>query len=96
MDIDMERAIDMVKVEFFTAEPPCAGCVDLLKIADGVAKKYGKKAQVIKHIGPCEEFAKYGLTLVPAVVFEEGRIMLVGLCPDMETLAASFKELGVD
>jgi hypothetical protein len=86
----------MVKVEFFTAEPPCAGCVDLLKTADEIAKKYGKKAQVIKHTGPCEEFTKYGLTMVPAVVFEEGRIMLMGVCPDMETLAASFRELGVE
>lgn len=86
----------MVKVEFFTAEPPCAGCVDLLKMADEVAKVYGGKVEVIKHIGPSEEFERYGLTLVPAVVFEEGRIMLVGLCPDMETIAASLRELGVE
>jgi len=86
----------MIKVEFFVAEPPCAGCVDLLKTADAIAKKYGKKANVIKHMGPCEEFQKYGLTMVPAVVFEEGRIMLMGVCPDMETLAASFMELGVE
>ncbi|MCQ5376896.1 MAG: thioredoxin family protein [Candidatus Methanomethylicia archaeon] len=85
----------MVKVEFFTAEPPCAGCVDLLKIADEVAKKYGKKAEVVKHIGMCDEFQKYGITMVPAVVFEEGRIMLMGVCPDMETLDAAFRELGV-
>jgi len=86
----------MVKVEFFTAEPPCAGCIELLKTADDVAEKYGARIQVIKHIGPCEEFNKYGLTVVPAVVFEEGRIMLMGVCPDMDTIIASFKELGVD
>jgi len=86
----------MVKVEFFTAEPPCAGCVDLLKIADIIAKKYGKKVNVVKHIGPCEEFTHYNLTMVPAVVFEEGRIMIMGVCPDMETLTASLRELGVE
>jgi hypothetical protein len=86
----------MVKVEFFTAEPPCAGCVDLLKIADIIAKKYGKKVNVVKHIGLCEEFKRYNLTMVPAVVFEEGRIMIMGVCPDMETLTASLRELGVE
>jgi len=85
----------VIKVEFFTAEPPCAGCVDLLTLADEVAKTYGKKAQVIRHTGVCPEFEKYGLTMVPAVVFEEGRILLMGVCPDMETLTACFMELGV-
>ncbi|GEM_PF-344783 len=84
----------MAKVEFFTAEPPCAGCVELLRTAGDVAEKYGERIQVIKLMGPCEEFNKYGLTLVPAVVFEEGRIMLMGACPDMDTIIASLKELG--
>jgi len=86
----------MVKVEFFAAEPPCAGCVDLMKTADEIVKKYGKKVEVIKHMGPCEEFERYGLTMVPAVAFEGGRIMIMGVCPDMETLAAAFMELGVE
>jgi thiol-disulfide isomerase/thioredoxin len=85
----------MVKVEFFTAEPPCAGCVELLRLADELAEKYGDRLEVIKHVGPCKEFDEYGLTVVPAVVFEGGRIMLMGVCPDMETLTASLKELGV-
>jgi hypothetical protein len=86
----------MIKVEFFVAEPPCAGCVDLLQTADEIATKYNKKAKVVKHLGPCQEFEKYGLTMVPAVVFEEGRIMLMGVCPDMDTLTACFLELGVE
>ena len=85
----------VVKVEVFTAEPPCAGCVKLLEMADEIAKSYGEKVNVIKHIGPCEEFDKYKLTLVPAVVVEEGKIMLMGVCPDMDTFAASLKEVGV-
>jgi hypothetical protein len=85
----------VVKVEVFTAEPPCAGCVKLLEMADEIAKTYGKKVNVIKHIGPSEEFNKYKLTLVPAVVIEEGKIMLMGVCPDKETFIAALKEVGV-
>jgi len=50
---------------------------------------------VIKHIGPSEAFDKYQLTLVPAVVIEEGKIMLMGVCPDMDTFAAALKEMGI-
>jgi hypothetical protein len=85
----------VVKVEVFTAEPPCAGCAKLLEMADEIAKRYGEKVNVIKHVGPCEEFNKYKLTLVPAVVVEEGKIMLMGVCPDMDTFIAALKEVGV-
>ena len=85
----------VAKVEVFTAEPPCAGCVKLLEMADEIAKIYGEKVDVIKHIGPSEEFDKYKLTLVPAVVIEEGKIMLMGVCPDMDTFVAALKEVGV-
>ena len=85
----------VVKVEVFTAEPPCAGCVKLLEMADGIAKTYGEKVNVIKHIGSSEEFDKYKLTLVPAVVIEEGKIMLMGVCPDTGTFVVALKEVGV-
>ncbi len=84
-----------VRMEVFTAEPPCAGCVKLLETADEFAQEYKGKVQVIKHIGPCKEFETYKLTLVPAVVFNEGKIKLVGVCPDKETIVASLKEMGV-
>ncbi|MDI9644640.1 MAG: thioredoxin family protein [Candidatus Verstraetearchaeota archaeon] len=85
-----------MRVEFFTAEPPCAGCVELLRLADALSERYKDRVEVVRHIGPCKEYEEYGLTVVPAVVFEGGRIMLMGVCPDMETLIASLKELGVD
>jgi hypothetical protein len=85
----------VVKVEVFTAEPPCAGCSKLLEIADLLKKKYGERVEVTKHIGPCEEFSKYHLTVVPAVVFNEGRIKIMGVCPSMQTIEASLKEMGV-
>jgi len=85
----------VVKVEVFTAEPPCAGCSKLLEIADRLKEKYGERVEVTKHIGPCEEFNKYLLTVVPAVVFNEGRIKIMGVCPSMQTIEASLKEMGV-
>jgi len=84
-----------VKVEFFTAESPCHGCMELLRLADEIAKECKGKVEVIKHIGPCKEFEKYGLTLVPAVVFEEGKMIISSVCPDKETLILSLRELGV-
>jgi len=85
----------VVKVEVFTAEPPCAGCSKLLAIADLLKEKYGERVDVIKHIGPCEEFSKYNLTVVPAIVFNEGRIKIMGVCPSMQTIEASLKEMGI-
>lgn len=82
-------------MEVFTAEPPCAGCVKLLQMADEFAQQYKGKVQVIKHIGPSKEFDAYRLTLVPAVVFNEGEIKIVGVCPDRETIIASLKEMGM-
>ncbi|MEM3577344.1 MAG: thioredoxin family protein [Candidatus Bathyarchaeia archaeon] len=85
----------VVKVEVFTAEPPCAGCLKLLEYADLIKAKYGEKVDVIKHIGPCEGFGKYVLTVVPAVVFNEGKIKIMGVCPSMQTIEAALKEMGV-
>jgi len=85
----------VVKLEVFTAEPPCAGCVKLLESADWVKGKFGEKVDVIKHVGPSEEFNKYELTLVPAVVVGEGKVMLMGVCPDEETLIAAMNECGL-
>ena len=85
----------VVKVEVFTAEPPCAGCSKLLEIADLLKEKYSERVEVIKHIGPCEEFNKYHLAVVPALVFNEGRVKIMGVCPSMQTIEASLKEMGV-
>jgi len=32
----------VAKVEVFTAEPPCAGCVELLETSDFLESKYGE------------------------------------------------------
>lgn len=84
----------MAKLEVFTAEPPCPGCLKLLEMADKIKKEYGNKVDVVKHIGPCEEFKKYGLTVVPATVID-GRIKLMGVCPSEKTLKTALWEAGV-
>lgn len=83
-----------VRLETFTAEPPCAGCVRLLELADEI-EKYKEEVEVIKHIGPCKEFEKYELTVVPAVVLNEGKIKIIGVGPSLKSLEASLKEMGV-
>ena len=85
----------VVKVEVFTAEPPCAGCVKLLEVSDMIKERYGDGVDVIKHTGPCEEFGKYGLTVVPAMVFNEGKIKIMGVCPSMKTIEAALGEMGL-
>lgn len=84
-----------VKVEVFTAEPPCAGCLKLLEIADILKEEYGDRVEVIKHVGACEEFNRYCLTVVPAIVFNEGKIKIMGVCPSMDTIKNALLELGV-
>lgn len=84
----------MVKLEIFTAEPPCPGCVTLLKLADEIQKEY-PNVEVIKHVGPSEAHKKYKLTVVPAVVAEEGMIKIMGVCPSKKTMNSILKELGV-
>jgi hypothetical protein len=83
----------VVKVETFTAELPCAGCLKLLEYADLIKAKYGDGVEVVKHIGPCEEFNKYGLTVVPAIVLNKGKIKIMGVCPSLQTIKAALKEM---
>jgi thiol-disulfide isomerase/thioredoxin len=41
--------MEKVKLETFTAEPPCPGCSKLLGLAEEIEKEYGEKLEVIKH-----------------------------------------------
>jgi len=47
-----------VKMEVFSGDPPCPGCVAILALADEFAKKYKGKLEVIKLIGE-EATAKF-------------------------------------
>jgi hypothetical protein len=86
--------VDRVKMETFTAEPPCPGCSQLLELADRIKEEYGERVELVKHIGPCEEFEHYRLTVVPAVVIEE-RIKIMGVCPSEKTIKAALWEAGL-
>jgi len=84
----------MIKVEFFTAKPPCPGCIALLGLADRMEEEF-PEVEVVRHIGPCEEFKNYGITYVPAVIIEGGSIAFMGLCPNHGTLTTALAEMGV-
>jgi hypothetical protein len=63
-------------------------------LADRIKEEYGERVELVKHIGPCEEFEKYRLTVVPAVVIEE-RIKIMGVCPSEKTIKAALWEAGL-
>lgn len=83
----------MVKLETFTAKPPCPGCSELLKLADEIDQEYGEKVDVVKREGPCDELEKYGITVVPAAVVD-GKIKMMGVCPSKESLETALWEAG--
>ena len=85
-----------VKMEVFSGDPPCPGCVAILALADEFAKKYKGKLEVIKLIGEeaIAKFEEYKLGCVPAVVID-GKIRIEGICPSQSTLANALREGGL-
>ena len=85
-----------VKMEVFSGDPPCPGCVAILALADEFAKKYKGKLEVIKLIGEeaMAKFDEYKLGCVPAVVINE-KIRIEGICPSRTTLANALREGGL-
>jgi len=85
-----------VKMEVFSGDPPCSGCVDLLALADEYAAKYQDRLQVVKLIGKeaMAQFTKYQLVCTPAVVIN-GKIKIEGICPSRETLSNALVEGGL-
>ena len=86
----------MVRMEVFSGDPPCPGCVAILALADEFAKKYKGKIEVIKLIGQeaTAKFEEYKLSCVPAVVINE-KIRIEGICPSRTTLANALREGGL-
>jgi len=85
-----------VKMEVFSGDPPCPGCLAVLGLADEFAKKYNGKLEVIKLIGEeaTAKFEEYKLGCVPAVVINE-KIRIEGICPSRTTLANALREGGL-
>jgi len=85
-----------VKMEVFSGDPPCPGCVAILALADEFAKKYKGKLEVVKLIGEqaTAKFEEYKLGCVPAVVINE-KIRIEGICPSRATLDNALREGGL-
>ena len=85
-----------VRMEVFSGDPPCPGCVAVLALADEFAKKYKGKLEVIKLVGEeaMAKFEEYKLGCVPAVVINE-KIRIEGICPSRTTLDNALREGGL-
>ena len=86
----------MVKLEVFSGDPPCPGCVALVDLAQKVAKKYEGELQltVFKGAEAMEKFEAYRLFCVPAAVVN-GSIRIEGMCPSEATLNNALREGGL-
>jgi len=85
-----------VRMEVFSGDPPCPGCVAVLALADEYAKKYQGKLEVVKLVGEeaMAKFEEYKLGCVPAVVINE-KIRIEGICPSRTTLDNALREGGL-
>ena len=86
----------MVRMEVFSGDPPCPGCVAVLALADEYAEKYRGKLEVVKLIGKkaVAKFEEYGLACTPAVVINK-TIRIEGICPSRATLDNALREGGL-
>lgn len=85
-----------VRMEVFSGDPPCPGCVAVLALADEYAEKHKGKLEVVKLIGKeaMAKFEEYGLACTPAVVINE-TIRIEGICPSRATLDNALREGGL-
>ena len=86
----------MVKLEVFSGDPPCPGCVAIIDLARRVAAKYPGELElsVLKGQEAMAKFEEYKLFCVPAAVVN-GSIRIEGMCPDEGTLNNALREGGL-
>lgn len=86
----------MVKLEIFSGDPPCPGCVAIIDLAKQVAKKYEGEIDLAIYAGQdaLKKFEEYRLFCVPAAVVN-GTIRIEGMCPDEGTLNNALREGGL-
>jgi len=86
----------MVKLEVFSGDPPCRGCVALIELAERVAAKYPGELElsILKGQDAMEKFDEYKLFCVPAAVIN-GSIRIEGMCPSEATLNNALREGGL-
>ena len=86
----------MVKLEVFSGDPPCPGCVAITELAKRVAAKYEDELELSIYEGAegMEKFEAYQLSCVPAAVIN-GTIRIEGMCPSEATLNNALREGGL-
>ncbi|MFN2283195.1 MAG: thioredoxin family protein [Anaerolineae bacterium] len=86
----------MVKLEVFSGDPPCPGCVALVELAEKVAPKYEGELELVIYKGAegMQKFEEYQLFCVPAAVVN-GSIRIEGMCPSEATLNNALREGGL-
>ncbi|MQL52719.1 hypothetical protein GFC01_10685 [Desulfofundulus thermobenzoicus] len=85
-----------VKMEVFSGNPPCPGCLEILKLCEAVAGEYGGEIDFKKYVGEegLEKFNEYNMFCVPAVVIN-GYIKIEGVVPTRSTLLNALREGGL-
>ena len=86
----------MVRLEVFSGDPPCPGCVALVELAERVADRYQGELDltVYKGVDGLEKFEAYRLFCVPAAVVN-GSVRIEGMCPSEATLNNALREGGL-
>ena len=86
----------MVKLEVFSGDPPCPGCVAIIDLAQKVAAKYEGELElsILKGAEAMDKFEQYKLFCVPAAVVN-GSIRIEGMCPSEATLNNALREGGL-
>jgi hypothetical protein len=86
----------VVKLEVFSGDPPCPGCVAIIDLAERVAEKYQGELELKTYAGAdaMEKFEEYKLFCVPAAVVN-GTIRIEGMCPSEATLNNALREGGL-
>lgn len=86
----------MVKLEVFSGDPPCPGCVALVELAQKVAPKYEGELELVIYKGAegMQKSEEYRLFCVPAAVVN-GTIRIEGMCPSEATLNNALREGGL-
>ena len=86
----------MVKLEVFSGDPPCPGCVAIVELAQRVATRYEGELEltILSGAEGLEKFKEYRLFCVPAAVVN-GSIRIEGMCPSAATLNNALREGGL-
>ena len=84
----------MVRLEVFSGEPPCPGCVAIVDLAKETQSHYDdNELQLTIYVGEegMARFQECGLACVPAAVIN-GSIRIEGTCPSQATLNNALRE----